>query len=223
MQAVVLKGGSDGYEIKVASDADFDIVLSQLKQLLVDLRVKTPATINAPLGFNINTQKRLLDAEQKAKIERIFARFDEFSLHRIAADVITNRDALAMMESRSVHVCAQTIRNGQEVLIKGDVLFLGTVHHGGVLKATGTIYVLGKVLGIVHAGFADNYRAVCVGLLADAQQVRIGDKVKIMAEANLKEKNVVAYVSDIHAMEFADVKQLKTLRPKLFAGMGGIN
>lgn len=223
MQAVVLKGVQDGYEINVAPAAGFDDVIAQLRELLTKLAEQAPAN-EATIGFNLNSQSRVLSAAQKAEIEAVFAEFQSFEIHHITTDVMYRADALAMMDSRNVHVCGEIIRNGQDVTLKGDVLFLGAVHKGGILRATGTIYILGQVEGIVHAGCTDNYRAVCVGNLAAAQQVRIGDAVIIVAEEQVPaSEQTVAFINNLHAIEFGDLRQLKNLRPKLFAKIGGMN
>lgn len=56
--------------------------------------------------------------------------------------MVDTKDALEFMEEHTVHVNSDTIRNGQVKLIKGDVLFLGNIHKGGILQATGSIFVL---------------------------------------------------------------------------------
>ena len=220
MQAVTLKGHKEGFEIILDSRVSFAEITSELEKLLKELRMNNAN--QKQTAFDITTGMRLLTAEEKKEIEKIVSRFEGFSTHRITADVIRTDVALDLMNQRSTHRVGRVVRNGQVVTIKGDVLFFGSVHQGGILQATGNIYVLGEVQGIVHAGYEDNTRAVIVGDLNTAQQVRIGDVVTIVADRPADEPlDKVVYVSDLHNLESTDVHTLMTLRPKLFVKAGG--
>lgn len=220
MQAVTLKGHKEGFEIILDSRVSFAEITRELEKLLKELRMNNAN--QKQTAFDITTGMRLLTAEEKKEIEKIVSRFEGFSIHRITADVIRTDVALDLMNQRSTHRVGRVVRNGQVVTIKGDVLFFGSVHQGGILQATGNIYVLGEVQGIVHAGYEDNTRAVIVGDLNTAQQVRIGDVVTIVADRPADEPlDKVVYVSDLHNLESTDVHTLMTLRPKLFVKAGG--
>ena len=212
MQAVTLKGHKEGYEIILNSSASMDEIIQGLQELLTGLQASADSDGDATV-FDCNTGSRLLDAEDKKKIEAIVAKFPNFSIHRIKSDVIMN--------SRSTHKVGKVIRNGQVEKIKGDVLFFGNVHQGGKLCASGNIYVMGEVHGIVHAGYEDDTRAVIVGNLNDAQQVRIGDVVDIVADNGDNPLDNVIYVSDLHNLESTTVSKLAALRPKIFVRAGG--
>ena len=211
MQAVTLKGHKEGFEIILDSRVSFAEITSELEKLLKELRMNNAN--QKQTAFDITTGMRLLTAEEKKEIEKIVSRFEGFSIHRITADVIRTDVALDLMNQRSTHRVGRVVRNGQVVTIKGDVLFFGSVHQGGILQATGKI---------VHAGYEDNTRAVIVGDLNTAQQVRIGDVVTIVADRPADEPlDKVVYVSDLHNLESTDVHTLMTLRPKLFVKAGG--
>lgn len=220
MQAVTLKGHKEGYEIILNSSASMDEIIQGLQELLTGLQASADSDGDATV-FDCNTGSRLLDAEDKKKIEAIVAKFPNFSIHRIKSDVIRTDVALDIMNSRSTHKVGKVIRNGQVEKIKGDVLFFGNVHQGGKLCASGNIYVMGEVHGIVHAGYEDDTRAVIVGNLNDAQQVRIGDVVDIVADNGDNPLDNVIYVSDLHNLESTTVSKLAALRPKIFVRAGG--
>ena len=80
--------------------------------------------------------------------------------------------------------------------------------------------MLGSVEGVLHAGYRDNVIAVIAGNFKEAQQIRISDLVDII-ETDKQEKNVVAYVNDLHAVSYTTLSELKTLRPKIFTQVGG--
>ncbi len=219
MQAAVLKGYKDGYELIIRDNADFDQALSELKDLFRKLQLDTVGE-EKQISFTVNTKRRLLSAKQKQKIEALVGNYPRFSIYKFVSDVVDTKDALEFMEEHTVHVNSDTIRNGQVKLIKGDVLFLGNIHKGGILQATGSIFVLGNVEGILHAGYNDNVIAVIAGNFKQAQQVRISDLVDII-EPDMQADRVVAYVNDLHALSCTTLAELKTLRPKIFTQIGG--
>ncbi|KRL04202.1 septum site-determining protein MinC [Liquorilactobacillus oeni] len=221
MQSVILKGHKDGYVINLKSNARFIDILRELTELFEQLQQDEKMN-SEPLSFNITTGSRLLNADEKKKIEKIVSRFPLFSIHKITSEVMLVQDALEMIESKSIHLDANTIRNGQVEYIQGDVLYVGDLHQGGMLRATGNVFLLGKCEGIVHAGYLSNSEAIIVGDVHAAQQVRIADAVAIVAQEKIaKSKETVVFVNDLHVLDYTKHTEIKTIRPKLFARMGG--
>lgn len=219
MPTVVLKGYKDGYELLLKDNADFEQIIRELQELFRKLQRDTVGK-DERLSFTVNTGARLLDAKQKQKIEALIGEYPRFSIHRFVSDVVSTKDALEFLEEHTVHLNTDTVRNGQVKMINGDVLFLGNVHQGGILQATGSIFVLGQVEGILHAGYPDNVIAVITGNIKTAQQLRISDLVDIIESDDLLEKDV-AYVNDLHAFSYTTLNELKMLRPKIFTQVGG--
>lgn len=68
-----------------------------------------------------------------------------------------------------------TLRSGQEVDYKGNIVIIGDVNPGGVLKARGNIIVLGSLKGIAHGGLDGNQNSVVAAYNLQANQLRIAD------------------------------------------------
>lgn len=220
-KSVVLKGYKDGYEIELKADAAFSQILIELTELFERLKHEKEKN-DEKIAFNIKTGARLLTIDQKHEIEKIVDNYPNFLVHRIVSDVINTKEALQIMDSKNVHVNGDVIRNGQVKDITGDVLFLGNLHQGGVLRATGNIYVMGSVSGIIHAGFDSNIRSIILGDISGAQQLRIGDLVDIVDEEKVTAgTDSLVFVNDLHVLEFTSIDKLKSLRPKIFNQVGG--
>lgn len=224
MQAVVLKGYKNGYELILEPTASFSEIKIELGELMEKLHNDESADRTEKYSFNINTGQLLYTAEQKQELENIFANYPRFSIHKIQSSVIERQEAQEIFDSTTVHVNGDIIRNGQDKLIQGDLLFLGTLHEGGILRATGSIFVLGTANGILCAGHENNTRAVLAGNLRDAQQLRIADLVDIVNEDKKiasTEKMSALFVNDLHALALTQIEELKAKRPKLFIKAGG--
>ncbi|MFC6260432.1 septum site-determining protein MinC [Levilactobacillus fujinensis] len=222
MQAAVLRGTQNGYDLVLKQSASLDQVLVDLKALLENLKVD-PQTMDAKVSLDVLTEDRILTADEKTKIEQLVAGYPRFEIHKIAANVITLADAIQLRERENVHLLSKVIRNGQEVVMQGDVLFLGTIHEGGKLRTSGNIFSMGSVAGILQAGYPDDESKLIMGNLQTAQQVRIAEQFDIVEPAQLTDsRQTIAYVNDLHVLSYGKLEQLKKINPKLYNQIGGI-
>lgn len=220
MQAVVLRGNQNGYQLIIDQSADFEAVKVSLRDLLDNLSADSETTDN--ISFDVLTGERLLSADQNRQLEEIVAEYSGYSIHKITADVMTIEEAQLIKERDNVHLMTQTIRNGQRIEVKGDVLFLGTINEGGSLTTSGNLFVMGEVTGIVHAGAPSYEDKVIIGNLHEAQQVRIGEQITIVEENELEDNpQTVAYVDDLHTISYGHLTDLKEINPKLYHQIGG--
>ena len=221
MQAAVLRGTQDGYELVIKQSASLDQVMIDLKTLLENLNVDPQDT--GKVSLDVLTEDRLLLADEKRRIEQLVGQYPRFEIHKIAANVITLADAVQLKERDNVHLLSKVIRNGQDVQMQGDVLFLGTIHEGGKLCTTGNIFTMGNVSGILQAGYPDDESKLIMGNLQTAQQVRIAEQFDIVEADELSaSQQTVAYVNDLHVLSYGTLGQLKKINPKLYNRIGGI-
>lgn len=220
MQAVVLRGNQDGYQIILDQAADFEAIRVGVRDLLDNLSARSEKSVK--ISFDILTGERLLSADQNQQLAEIVSEYEGYSIHKVKATVITVAEAERLKEQESVHIVAETIRNGQRVELQGDVLFLGTVNEGGRLTTSGNLFLLGNVNGVVHAGAPDFEDKLIVGNLHAAQQVRIGEQINVIeAKQVASDAQTVAYVNDLNTIEYGQLDDLKQINPKLYYQIGG--
>ncbi|WP_125573462.1 septum site-determining protein MinC [Levilactobacillus huananensis] len=223
MQAAVLRGTQNGYDLVLKQTASFEQILVDLKALLEKLKTDPKALETTKVSLDVLTEDRLLTADEKAQIEEMVGNYPRFEIHKIAANVITIDDAIQLRERENVHLLSKVIRNGQEVVMQGDVLFLGTIHEGGKLRTTGNIFSMGDVSGILQAGYPDDESKLIMGNLQTAQQVRIAEQFDIIESEQLADsRQTIAYVNDLHVLSYGKLAQLKKINPKLYNQIGGI-
>ncbi len=70
-----------------------------------------------------------------------------------------------------------TIRSGELIESHGDLLILGDVNPGALVRATGNVMVFGRLLGIAHAGSQGDQNAKISALQLRPVQLRIANKV----------------------------------------------
>lgn len=71
----------------------------------------------------------------------------------------------------------KTIRSGQCLESKGNIVVIGDVNPGAELVAEGNIVIMGSVKGTVHAGAKGNRTAVVAALNLSPTQLRIADVI----------------------------------------------
>ncbi|MFD1671123.1 septum site-determining protein MinC [Agrilactobacillus yilanensis] len=219
MDSVSLKGRKNGYEINLNANANFDDNITDLLNLLQRLS-QSEQEDHGDLDFFLNTGRRLLDEPQIQRIQALFDKFQHFKLAHLAADVLDKSQAQTQVRKQGIHAEMSVIRSGQEVVYESDVLFLGNLHAGGVLKSTGSIFVLGQCEGILYAGYPDNDMAVIVGDISQATQVRISDTIEIIDPKRQHfSKDTIALINDLHVLDFDTSDHLLALRPKLYRKM----
>ncbi|WP_281164666.1 septum site-determining protein MinC [Liquorilactobacillus sicerae] len=222
MQNVLLKGHNDGYEITLKTTSSFENILKELQGIFAELKNGQLAAADQPVSFDILTGDRLLSTAEKKAIEAIIEKYPLFSIHRFAANVVSKLEAYEMVNKKSLHLDGSIIRNGQTKVIIGDVLFIGDLHQGGILQASGSVFLMGKSAGIIHAGFPNNPEAIIAGDFHQSQQIRISDAIAIISQEKLvADQETVAYVNDLHVLDYTKRSQIKQIRPKLFSKLGG--
>ncbi|MCR4435258.1 MAG: septum site-determining protein MinC [Clostridiales bacterium] len=93
-----------------------------------------------------------------------------------------------------------TVRSGQLVDFKGNLVVIGDVNPGGELIASGNVIVVGSLRGIVHAGADGNKDAIVVALNLQPTQLRIADVITRSPDDEKDSRNFLvpelAYVKD---------------------------
>lgn len=222
MQSAVLKGTQSGYEVILDESSSLEQINIDLKNLLNRLS-ENNLKKSENIKLNIRIGNRLFSQEQKNIIIDNINSYHGLSVGHFISNVLTKEDAKDKFKQKYIEPMSKTIRNGQEVNVDGDVLFFGTVHEGGKLFASGNIYNMGNVKGIIQAGYPDNEDKLIIGNLHNAQQVRVGEQYDIVSDNPIDdEENTVVYVNDLHLLSYGKINDLKEINPKFFNRIGGI-
>jgi len=83
----------------------------------------------------------------------------------------------------------KTLRSGQKIDFRGNVVIQGDVNAGAEIIATGDIIVLGALRGLAHAGAEGSESAVVVALMLEPTQLRIAHHIAITKTIKASKKN----------------------------------
>lgn len=205
MNAVIIRGFNQGYEIVINDSADFDQALIELNKRVQELAQDHEMQIE----FTVKTRNRFLNTKQMKRIQEILEK-ENFKVKEFLSDVVSIEEMNKIIDSQKTNIETNIIRSGQKIEYTGDLILLGAVHKGAIISATGNIFVFGLVEGIVHAGYPDNLNAIIVGDISKSSQIRIADVVAVTSDR--KEEllcNGYSYLDDLHNISIANLKEVK--------------
>lgn len=222
--AVSLKGTQEGYQLIIQSSASLSDAYEELESLT--LQMKKDSQIGREIVFHVKTgQRELTDAEKEKILEIV--EDDYFKIASFESEVMSMEKCIEWHQEASPTLEVRTVRSGQIVEAEGDMLLIGVVHPGGMVRATGSIYIIGELKGIAHAGIKGKESAVVVANFRYNAQVRIGDNVHVIEKKEQStdensDTTEFVYVNDLHIIEVSSLENLKTIRPELDKYAGGI-
>lgn len=211
MSDIILKGDKNGFSVIIDDKANYGAALKEMKDLIIQQNAKSTNENDDVIYFTVKTGRRLLTEDQKNDIRDFFDEYPQLTLKDIEADVEDNLKVADILKANRTNVESRIIRSGQKIDYEGDLIFLGTLHRDAQVRASGSIYILGDVNGIVHAGFPDNTNAMIFGNLKDVDQLRIADVIEIVTDDNKKDFQAekYAFIDDLHSISIDDLKNYK--------------
>ena len=80
----------------------------------------------------------------------------------------------------------RTIRGGQCINSKGNIVIIGDINSGAEVSAGGNIIVLGSIRGHVRAGVGGNRNAIIAAFILQPELLQIADLITIAPDDGIK-------------------------------------
>lgn len=177
-QYVTLKGTKKGLQLSLDDQCTFEKLLEEVESKLSEQKEQLSAPKGEHLQVTIDAGYRYMSEEQKEKLIELMQEKFQIEVDEIKSSVVTKEAAEKALKDDHVIRMARVIRSGQVLEFEGDVVLIGDINPGAVLKTTGSIYVLGSLKGVAHAGCEGNVRAVICASFMDPAQLRIAHVVR---------------------------------------------
>jgi len=183
---VALKGTRDGLVLYLDPEADFEVLIDELDNL-----IKNSDQFLQGASVRCYAGKREFSEEEHASLTTALAQkrlelagwltTEEVYLPNKAKSYETSeRDPRLWEEGMVEGHCLfieRTLRSGKSVQFEGHVVVLGDVNPGAEIIATGNIVVLGSLRGVAHAGATGDRKATVSAYHLAPTQLRIADLV----------------------------------------------
>lgn len=211
---VTIKGTKDGLVFLMDDTCSFDDLVADLREKIEHSHQQI---LSGPLiRVSVKLGKRYCTPEQQELLTQIIRQRGNLVIHLIESDVITREEAIAERLKSRFSVRVNTVRSGQVLDFDGDLLLLGDVNPGGIVRCTGNIYVMGHLRGYAHAGITGNRDVIIAAAVMNPTQLRIADIVSKPGEewANSFGGTEFAYLEN-DTMLVAKMNYLPRIRPEL--------
>lgn len=183
---IQIKGDKDGISINVDINkfSGFDEVISEIVN-----------TLSVRKGFYKNSIikiiadfKNISDSEiAKLKdmlFENVYIRdclFDDINKRKVE----NNTHFTGIYEGKTKFI-KKTIRGGQSINYKGNIVVIGDINSGAEVSAGGNIIVLGSIKGHVRAGIGGNEKAIIAAFILQPELLQISDFITVSPDDGIK-------------------------------------
>jgi septum site-determining protein MinC len=173
---IKFRGTKDGILIHIEPQHDFEII----KQQLISKIEKAKYFFEDAKIFDIYCDT--LTVEQKKELETLMAtRYKMYVLNPEEKDTLNKskpvETVFAGITEGKTKFIRGTIRSGQNINYRGNIVILGDVNPGAQIVAYGNIIVMGSLRGVAHAGSNGNRNACVAAFYLDPTQLRISDVI----------------------------------------------
>ncbi|WP_442603478.1 septum site-determining protein MinC [Paenibacillus sp. KN14-4R] len=166
-QHVTLKGTKEGLVFRFEDTCEFEELLSSLRHMLEESHVQI---LSGPIvHVYMKLGKRSITEDQEEQIRDILRTKGNLLIQSIESDGLKDNYS----QQGKLNPIKGIVRSGQILEHSGDLLFLGDVNPGGSIICTGSIYILGALRGMAHAGCEGEETAIIAASYMRPTQLRI--------------------------------------------------
>jgi septum site-determining protein MinC len=174
IEAVTFKLTKNGLVIVLDDNLDFNTIKRLLKKKLEESKDFFQGAI-----LKTTIQGRDLEDYELEELRQIIS--SETGFEDIAEEVVTFDWSKNTVEGKTKFYRG-TMRSGNQINYKGNVVVMGDVNPGAEIIATGNIVVTGVLKGTVHAGCKGNRNAIVSAKGIYPTQLRIADLITVSPE-----------------------------------------
>jgi septum site-determining protein MinC len=209
---VTIKGVKDGLVFLLDDTCEFADVMQELKHKLERTHQKI---LTGPIiHVHVKLGSRLVTDEQNKQIRNIIGQKGNLLIQSVES-LSVPVSALAS-DMTDIKLVKGMVRSGQTLVKEGNIMFLGDINPGGQILSSGSIYIMGSLRGMAHAGVDGDESAIIAASHLRPTQLRIAAVIsRPPDEWGIDEafmefayiKNGKMEIDKIHHMHKLDFKQ----------------
>jgi septum site-determining protein MinC len=204
---VTIKGTKDGLVFRLDDKCEWDELLSELQHKLEKTHQQI---LTGPIiHVHVKLGDRIVGEAEKERIRSIIGTKGNLLIRSIESKTSGDPEG-----EPGIKLLKGIVRSGQTLRHDGDLLFMGDVNPGGTIECTGSIYVMGALRGMAHAGVEGDDEAVIAASYLRPTQLRIAGIIsRPPDEWGIEDAYMeFAYVRD-GRMEIDKLQNLARIRP----------
>ena len=188
---ILIKGNKDGINttINMNKFSSFeDMVTLLIKKLSKGKHFYQGTTLILRIDLNLLNEKRVEELKDVLLTEIGLKDIVFEDLEKENADSTSrkeNKVFTGVYEGKTKFI-RKTVRSGQSINYKGNIVIIGDVNSGAEVYATGNVIVLGRVRGKVSAGTNGNIKAVIAAFLLQPELLKISNVIAMSPDESEK-------------------------------------
>lgn len=218
-QYITIKGTKDGLVLRLDDKCAYSDLLAELRHKVTESELDGLSEVQVDMG------NRYCEEDELKEIMTAIHSSPNLRVSKIQSDVITVEECNMRILEKQSETYIGIIRSGQVVKAEGDLVVIGDVNPSGEVIAGGSIYILGRLKGMAHAGVNGNLESVIAASWLEATHLRIADKLQLMTEELSVESDhpemECAYIHTNGSIVIDRLQELRILRPQLSTFKGG--
>lgn len=208
-----MKGTKDGLILRLDDQCSFQELKEELERKVSEGAVDEKIDVQLHLGHRYCTM------EQKKELIQIVQKSGRMLVSKVQSDVLSVDESNQRLQQSRTDTYVGIVRSGQVLRATGDLTVVGDVNPNGRIEAGGSIFVLGKLKGIAHAGIHGDEQAIIAASQFEPTHVKIADVLEIMSnEKKFVTQNthqLCAFLDEAGAICYERIQQVRKIRPAL--------
>lgn len=184
-QGVLIRGTNDGITVFLNEQAEFAALLEELREKFANANGFFKGA-----SITINAGNRKVSPQEKMALINLCQEFELAGIEFVNTPMVTGpkvQSKLPVTEGNTL-IVKKTLRSGQRVSYRGNVVVIGDVNPGAEVVASGDIVVLGHLRGVVHAGAMGDTEAEVYALFLQPTQLRIAHCISRSPDGNMPKR-----------------------------------
>jgi septum site-determining protein MinC len=218
-QLVHIKGTKEGLVLRLDDSCAYTDLIEELENRVSEGGIDNRVDVQLDIGY------RFLTKEQKVDLVQVVEQSGKMHVSNVFSEVISVDESNELLLTMKRDTYIGIVRSGQILKASGDIVIVGDVNPNGRVEAGGSIYVLGKLKGQVHAGITGNQDAIIAASHFEPTHVYIADKMDVMSNekpfVSQQNDQLFAFVDHHGMISYERLQEARNLRPSLNTVQGG--
>lgn len=206
---VILKGKKDRLVVQLDSNIDFSSLkdkfsekIKEAEAFIGDTKIAIEFTNRKLTEIEENILIGVINKETNIKIAFIFSEKSTFS--QLPGGQLPFNHIKYLTDEGYTKFHKGTLRSGHSLEFDGNVVVLGDVNPGAIIKSKGNVVVLGYLNGTVYAGEQDGSEAFVGAFSLNPIQIKIGQVIAKNPSTNVLDVNKVKKTLDFEVAYLKD-------------------
>ncbi|MGL4947420.1 MAG: septum site-determining protein MinC [Cetobacterium sp.] len=208
---VILKGKKDRLVVQLDNSIDFSSLkdkfsekIKQAEAFIGDTKIAIEFANRKLTELEENILIGIINKETSIRVAFVFSENSIFSELPIPEFQLPFNNIKDLTDEGATKFHKGTLRSGHNLEFDGNVVVLGDVNPGAVIKSKGNVVVLGYLNGTVYAGSGDGSDAFIGAFSLNPIQIKIGQFIAKNPSTNVLDVNKVKKTLDFEVAYLKD-------------------